>query len=627
MLGIAYYSLFMIIGVIVADKLFKEKDIYFKIWSGGVIGNITLMCGIMPFAFIFGFSLISHILLGVVALGLCLALCDGFSFKKSVPNKTALSVGVLIFSVIFVLLENHILVPHSEGLSTGQSTYGDTAMHIGFITSIFQSGKFPPEFNLLSGNRLCYPFLVDSLSSSLCIFGTDLRTSVLVPSAVISALTIMGFYYFSKELVGYKAAILSMILFFFGGGFGFIYFLDGIVENPENFTRIFTEFYKTPTNHIDENIRWVNPICDMIIPQRTTMAGWCVLLFCLRMLIEAIKTEKRKIFIVLGIVSGCMPMIHTHSFLALAFISAFCVLLFYSDSQGKKNYIINWSIYAGLAFILSIGQLILWTFSHSVGNENFLRFGLNWVNHTDSYIWFWVKNLGITALFAIPAWFSQSKFNKKFSFGFLGLFILCEFVIFQPNEYDNNKLFFVVYMLFVCFVSGFLVKAYDKLNGVPARCFIAVLFVFLGIFSGVLSLLREFVSGGEYLFFTHEDVDASEFVKKNTEVDSVFLTGSDHRNPVAVLSGRTIYAGSELYVYYHGYKDEMYKRYEDMRRIYESRNESELMHNLHYVDDVDYIVISDRERTEYDITLDAFDSLEAVYHNGGTTIYKVNEIN
>jgi len=94
-----------------------------------------------------------------------------------------------------------------------------------------------------------------------------------------------------------------------------------------------------------------------------------------------------------------------------------------------------------------------------------------------------------------------------------------------------------------------------------------------------------------------------------------------------VLSGRTIYAGSELYVYYHGYKDEMYKRYEDMRRIYESRNESELMHNLHYVDDVDYIVISDRERTEYDITLDAFDSLEAVYHNGGTTIYKVNEIN
>lgn len=627
MLGIAYYSLFLIMGGVIAEKIFKEKDVNFKIWSGGVIGNVVLMCGIMPFAFIFGFNLLSHIPLAVVTMAFCLMFCDGFSFEKSKPDKKAVIIGATIFLVTFILFENHILVPHPDGLATGQSTYGDTAMHLGFITSIFQSGKFPPEFNLLSGNRLCYPFLIDSLSSSLCILGTSLRSSVIVPSAVISALTIMGFYFFSKELVGKRAAILSMILFFFGGGFGFIYFLDGIVENPENFTRIFTEFYKTPTNHIEENIRWVNPICDMIIPQRTTMAGWCVLLFCLRLLLEAIKTESRKIFIILAIVAGCMPMIHTHSFLAIAFVSAFCVFAFYTAYSDKKKYITNWSLYAGVAFAISIGQLMLWTFSHSVGNENFLRFGFNWVNHTDSYLWFWVKNLGITAIFAIPAWISQGKFNRKFSLGFIGLFILSEFVIFQPNEYDNNKLFFIVYMIFVCFVADYLLNIYGKIKELPGRKILACLIIFLGTFSGVLSIIREFISGGEYLFFTHKDVEFADYVKDNTNKDSVFLTGNDHRNPVAVLSGRTIYAGSELYVYYHGYKDEMYKRYEDTIKVYESKSETELAENINDIKNIDYIVVSDYERAEYDIDDEVFQSMEIVYQKDGIALFKVNAIN
>ena len=58
-------------------------------------------------------------------------------------------------------------------------------------------------------------------------------------------------------------AVLAFVLFFIGGGFGFAYFMDGLRVDPYNFTRIFTEFYETPTNLVGENVRWVNVIADM----------------------------------------------------------------------------------------------------------------------------------------------------------------------------------------------------------------------------------------------------------------------------------------------------------------------------------------------------------------------------
>lgn len=619
MLGIAYYSLFLVMGVLYADKIFKEKNIYFKLWSGGVIANIVLMFGIIPFALLLDFTKLAHILLVVFTLVPYFFLKKDMHLNPKRPDMWAFLWGGIITLVIFVLFENHVLVKVDGGFASGQSTYGDTAMHLGFISSIAEQSHFPPEFNLLSGTRLSYPFLVDSLSSSLYLFGTDLRASLIVPSFVISCLTVMGFYYFADSLVGRKSALLAMILFFLGGGFGFIYFLGGA---PQDFTRIFTEYYQTPTNLIEENIRWLNPICDMIIPQRTTMAGWCVLLFTLWLLIDAIKGEKTSTFVLLGLVAGSMPMIHTHSFLALGIISAFCVFVFFKDAKNKRKYIKNWTIYAFLAFALSIGQLTFWTFSHSVGNEQFLRFGFNWVNETDSYLWFWIKNWGITAVFLIPALLLENRFNKKFALGFIAIFVISELIIFQPNEYDNNKLFFVSYMLFVCFVSHFLTEAYKKLDNIKSRNFLACVIIFLGLFSGILSIGRELCSGGEYFIFSDEEVAFSEFVKESTDKDAVFITGNDHINPVCVLSGRTIYAGSELYVYFHGYGREMYSRYDCVKEIYESDSYEELMKNIAKTGDTDYIVVSDRERSTYRISDAVFDELNCVYDADGIRLFK-----
>ncbi len=624
MLGMMYYSLFLVMGVLYSDIIFKEKSIWFKIWAGGIMGNIMLMFGIIPFAIVFGFNQLSHILLALTVMVVYLCLKRTPNLQLTMPRKPAeIAVGAVAL-LICGLFSNHILVQTDSGFGVGQSTYGDLAMHLGFVTSIAEQRVFPPEYNLLSGERLCYPFLIDSLSSSLYLFGTSLRTAVLYPSFVFAWLSVAGFYFLAEKLTkNSKTGILSVILFFLGGGFGFAYFLEGAKSDSSIFTRIFTEFYKTPTNLNEMNIRWANPICDMIVPQRTTMAGWCVLFFALWLLVDALENKKKSIFLLLGAVAGAMPMIHTHSFLALGVISAVVFFAFIGAEENKKDYIISWCIYGSAAMILAMPQLMFWTFSQSVGNSQFLRFGFNWVNHTDPYLWFWLKNWGITAVFAVPAILWAKGTQKKFLLGAAVIFVIAELVIFQPNEYDNNKLFFVVYMLLVIAVSDYLLMIYGKLRSISGIKVLAATVVFFAVCSGVLTIGREYKSGGEYHAFTKSDVEFAQFVKDNTEPGSVFASGNQHWNPVCVLAGRNVYAGSELYIYFHGYQSEMKKRYDILEKIYKSKSAESLEHNLKDAPEIDYILITNNEKNTYNITESAFSQQKKVYDRNGISLYKV----
>ena len=71
----------------------------------------------------------------------------------------------------YCLMTHTIPAADNGSFHTGQSTYGDMNMHLGFITSIANQKRFPPEYSIYPGVRLAYPFLCDSISSSLYIWG------------------------------------------------------------------------------------------------------------------------------------------------------------------------------------------------------------------------------------------------------------------------------------------------------------------------------------------------------------------------------------------------------------------------------------------------------------------------
>jgi len=299
-----YCAVFMTVGGVVASLIFSDMRPLQRIWLGGVAGLILLMILPALCSLVFGFTLFSQYAALLIALllgGLCL-----FIYKrKRVTLCSALwkeELYCLVLLPLFVLgiylFSSHTIIERSGALYVGQSTFGDLAMHLGFITSIAEQGTFPPEYSILPGVAVGYPFLCNSLSGTFYLLGAPLRFSVLLPSIVAYALVLMGIWFFFESWLKKRSAvILACLLFLVGGGFGFVYFFDGLRENPENLTRAFTAFYNTPTNFTEHGLRWVNPIADMLIPQRATLFGWTLLfpaLFLLRRAVFDNRSPRRR---------------------------------------------------------------------------------------------------------------------------------------------------------------------------------------------------------------------------------------------------------------------------------------------------------------------------------------------
>lgn len=512
------------------------------------------------------------------------------------------------------LLFTHTLSPRADGsLWAGQSTFGDLPMHLAFIKSLAENGVFPPVYTLVAGELpLSYPFLCESVSSALLLLGLPLRTACLVPQFIALAAVFCSAYQLLREVLGHAGkAALAFYLFFMGSGFGFFYFLGG---GRGNFSRIFTAFYETPTNYVEENVVWVNPIVDLLVPQRATLFGWAVLFSCLYLLCRLTFARDRRVAPLLGLMAGALPMLHTHSFLALAVVSA--VLLVYAllDRERPPRQLAAWLLYAGLAAAAALPQVLCFTLGAS-GAQHFIRFSFNWVNAgRDNYFWFYLKNIGLVYLLAPLAFFRADRPQRWLYGGGLALLALCECIIFQPNPYDNNKLLYIWHFMGCMLAAGLLWRAAARLRHRRWRRAAAGLVVFLATFGSVLTVGRELVSG--YQQFGAAEVRAAAWAESATSPGARFLTADNHNNALASLAGRRILCGSGSYLYYHGL--DYGAQYDAMQRLLTAPDESLLEQWK-----IDYAWFSSYERAAGGAEAWYAERYEAVYSADGVTVYRI----
>ncbi len=617
MLGIVIMVLFMIFGVLQAVNLFRERSLTIKVWLGMTMGLMEMMWFPSVFAYIFDFTMAAQVsaiaLSGVLSSAACLL---GARKRKTRMNSNETGKDIDFSFVLLVILPavvvtaflqyTHTFVNVDGSLHVGQSTYGDLCMHAGFATGLIGQ-SYPPEYTLLPGTLLGYPFLCDALSSTMFMFGTPLAPALYVPGTVMCAVFYMGFVIFAYKLTGKKAAAaVAFYFFFFSGGLGFTRLFDGNGFDEWIVSDTLFGYYKAPTNLPDENLRWVNALCDLLIPQRTLMAGWMCLMPCLYLLISAMRERNLKYFVLLGVWAGALPMIHTHSFLALGAVSLGALIYTIAFQKERKKSLILFGAYGLIACAVSAYQLFTWSFPQTMDGGS-LRIVFNWVNNNgkgglrDNYLWFWIKNVGIMyVVFPIAAVLTKDKAQKALSVGALILYVISEFVLFQPNEYDNIKLFYVSYLVMLPIGANALVSIFaflwekgrwawlDPLKRVLAAvCAWAVLFV--SAFSGMVTIAREAVS--DLQVFSSAQREAGEYIFSSTPKDSVFLTMDNHNNAVNVLGGRKIVCGSSLYLNFHGLDYENAQR--DMFLMLENPEAYEYLFKKY---GVDYVYISSHER-------------------------------
>ncbi len=679
MLAVAYFLLYIHCGMIMTFSLFPRKPVVVRCWLGACLGIALMMWLPVLFAFVWEFSYLAHV--AAMALLIILSAAAYFTRDRSAWTAWGERDEQLIRLLLFVALPlsvvggylqwTHTIRPMADGtLHVGQSTYGDLPLHMGIISSL-RNASFPPDYNILPGERLAYPFLADSLSTSFMLLGCSLRASILIPGIAMTALVFSGYCILAERMAdSRKAAGLAALLFFLNGGLGFFYLLDmqgealGAGGSNElqsvaglwpRIQHVLEGWYQTPANHAEfgtYNLRWSNVIVDMMVPQRTTLGGWCEVIPCIYLLYDALRPEtpwgmellnggdgpiavwhKREMDwrqgAVLGLWAGMLPMVNTHCFLALGLMSAgWMAYDLITARHHLKNALLFWVAYGGIAVLIAAPQLFTWTFGQAVGNTRFLRWHFNWVNNTgsglrDGYLWFYLKNIGLPFLLILLSLLEKNEKRRFIAAGAFVIFLVAEFVQIQPNDYDNNKLFYIWYMLCAVLAADYGFELLAKLNGMRAKPVVAVLSCILFFSTGVLAVAREWKS--DYEMFSKDAVEAAAFVEENTDQHAMFLTDCDwHINFVSSLTGRNIVCGPDTWLYYHGYRTD--ERKNDIRRFY-----TEPENNLDVLDKygVDYILVSNNERARYEIDYDALERLFPVVYEGdygGIVIYSAKGV-
>lgn len=614
-LSLLYTGAFLAAGAGLARRLVPHSDVQERLVFASAFAT-ALLAGLPALAaLVFGFTLpaaLAALAVAAAVAGWGWLPAGGTAMGKGVEKGFWLCV-LPAAALTGWLLFTHTLYLKDGAYWCGQSTYGDLPMHLALIQALAQQGDFPPGFSLLAGQTVAgYHYLCESVSSVFLLLGSGLKLACLLPEFAALPAVFGGAWLLAKRLLkSAGAASLAFWLFFMGSGFGFVYFLGG---EKGNFTRIFTAFYETPTNYVQENIRWVNPIVDLLVPQRATLFGWALLFPALALLAAFALDNRRRLWPAIALLAAPLPLTQTHAALALVLI---CGVLFVRQllTDRSRAALLPWLALAAVCAVMWLPQMLGEILPGVQGGERFLRLSFNWANEGDNYFWFYIKNIGVVYLLLVPAFLAAGKALRWFYGGGLAILLLSEFVVFQPNDYDNNKLLFVWHLLGCILVAGLLCRLAKKLPKRVAGAALAGVLVFLATFGSVLTVGRELVS--EYQQFSADAIAAGEWAKEETDPHALFLTGTQHVNAVACLAGRTVLCGSPSYLYYHGL--DYAGQQAAAKAMYETPGAA-LLEEW----GVDYVVFSGYERSEFAADEGWYQrNCAEVFRQGDYVIYQV----
>ena len=623
---LAYLAVFLAAGWLAARRALPDASPGTVLPLGCAFGVSGLAALPALAALALGFRLPAVLLAGALALAAAVLLWRGGQRRTPLPplrrdpGDAAQWACVLpLLALTIWLLHTHILREVDGTYHTGQSCYGDLALHLAYIKSIAVRGVFPPVDPMLAGDfGLGYPFLCETVSSVFLVLGAGLRTACLLPLVPALAAVYGMAWQLARRMLGSAArASLGYWLFFMGSGFGFLYFTGSAAD----FASIFTGYYTTPTNYTQQNILWVNPIVDLLVPQRATLLGWSVLFAALYLLWRFCMEEESRLWLPLALLVLPLPLIQTHAALALVLCCLVCGVYTLLCRPRTRAVLLPWVGLAVLCAAVWLPETLGTVIGHAVNGENMLRLHFNWVNNEgglkDNYFWFYLKNIGLVYLLLIPAFLHARPRQRWFYGGGLLILALAECVVFQTNLYDNNKLLYIWHLLGCFLAGGLLWDLFARLRTAAWQALGLAAVCFVGMFGSVLTVGRELLS--DYQQWSADDIALAAYVDDNAASDALFLAPDSHLAPTLCLAGRQILCGSATFLYYHGmdYSDQ----YAAMVSLYARPDEVTLD-----AWGVDYVVFDTTALTQYSGDESWYaDRYELWYQNETYRVYKIGQ--
>ncbi len=541
------------------------------------------------------------------------------SKTRGLAKHAGLAVALALFAPAYwQLFRTHMLAEGEGGVYSGGSTWYDIGFHTAITNSFLHGQNFPPVYTPMPPAPLLYPFLPDFQTAALVALGMSLHAA-LFSTGFVLALAVTGtFYSFAQRILdAQRRALLATVLFLLNGGLGFVYFFFDFGAGGKSSGEFWSGLEVNYANMGGRAVVWTNLIVDTLLPQRTSLYGLACALMIFTLFAVAWRRwheddeargpwDGARALLMAGALAGMLPLFHPHSYIAVGLVSGFLFLL-----RPRRAWLAFWLPAVALAAPRLVALV-----AHA-GGEGFLRFQPGWRGHNAaSWTFFWLVNMGVPLVVALPAWLAAPRAWRRFYLAFALLFAFAFAVVVSPNDYDNIKLMYYWHAANCVAVAAWLAR----LATTRARRALAVVIALASVASGLLALQYE--NASRKLLFSRDEIAAAEFAREHTPVRSLFLTAPTVHQPVLSLAGRAVVRGDTAWLWSHGYA--FREREADVKRIYAGAYDAlELL--AHYR--VGFVYLGPRERQDMRAREEFFDAhLPVFYRAGGITIYDARQL-
>jgi hypothetical protein len=314
-----------------------------------------------------------------------------------------------------------------------------------------------------------------------------------------------------------------------------------------------------------------------------------------------------------GVMTGLLPLVHTHTFLAVVAVASCLALLFHRW--------LSWAVFFATAAGFA-GPELVWLARGSVRTQSFLGWHVGWESGTHNVLWFWLLNTGafIPLLVAALLWRDKKKYLVQqrllhYYLPFLLCLIVPNLIKLAPWPWDNIKVIIYWYVASLPFVALVLAFWYRK-NGVwrTAAC---GFFLVLGL-AGALDIWRAIGGTTSYREFDRNQINLAAEIRQKTPARALVLYAPTFNSPI-FLTGRRSLLGYPGWAWSRGL--DYTERQDKIRRIYSGNPDADsLMRREH----IDYVMIGPLERISMSANEVFFSHYVKVAESGAYELYKVS---
>ncbi len=146
--------------------------------------------------------------------------------------------------------------------------------------------------------------------------------------------------------------------------------------------------------------------------------------------------------------AGLLPLFHTHSYIAVGFVSVVLFLL-----RPRRAWLWFW------APALLLASPHLFELARHAGAGQIVRLQAGWMgSDAPSFAVYMLRNFGVPLLLAVPAWVAAPRAWKSFYVASLLLLVFALTVVVSPNVFDNGKLTYYWHAVNSALVARWLVS-------------------------------------------------------------------------------------------------------------------------------------------------------------------------